>query len=161
MPELDDDNLDDNNTNTGAETPAAKTLRKQNSKLAADLKAAEERITALMQKTKTADLAVLLKDKFKVDEKYQSKAARFIARDVEDPTEESVLAWLKEDGDMFGWSEDSLGDGQASTDRAEQARRISNITNSAPPAQAGVPTPDQMAGMSFADLIARGVINSD
>jgi len=85
---------DDENDEDG--TPTLKDLRNQIKALSKKLSEKDEEIATLRPKVKGFEVGNILKELG-----YKQTLSKFVTRDVEDITPESVKAWLEENGDLF------------------------------------------------------------
>jgi hypothetical protein len=131
---------------------AAKTLRAQNKKLAADLAAAQEAIAAFSAKERKSTIASVLEAKGA-----NPKLAKYV--DVEgDVTAESVAKWLEDEGEIFGYkAPDPDADGEFD-ERIVQQQRVSAASAGALPPPSGM-TPERLRQMSTEQLVAAGYLN--
>jgi hypothetical protein len=118
------DEVDDNTADDDAQN-GPKALRDQVKKLQKKLDAIEAESKKDKQRLRSIDLQELLDAA-----KAPKRLAKYAARDIEDVNEDNVLAWLKENGEDFGWSPD---EGDDEVDEAEVDReRVSRATARAP-----------------------------
>lgn len=140
---------------TSGDGNAAKALRKQNAKLAADLRAREDELATFRKEKRAGDLTSLLAAK-------GGKAgwAKYAAADIEgDVTEAAVLAWLETEGaQSFDWTAPEADEPDpAEAANRDGARRIANATRTAPAGESAW-TPERMRTASNQELIAAGIL---
>lgn len=119
-----------------------KPLREQNSKLSREI--AEEREA---RKKVEAELREFRVAKFLDTHGADAKLAKYVPADAVDS--DGVLAWLQEDGDVFGWQPAEQDDTEGETQ--QQAARISRATLNAPSARTPAITPEAIKRMSPAE----------
>lgn len=144
MPDNTDDfDLDDDETGNG---PAQ--LRSALKKTQKELREAQQRIQQFEVTTRQATIESVLREK-----NANPAIAKFVAKDLNDVSPETVNAWLAENGELFGYTEQT-----PETDPvAQQAARISQASALAPPAQTGV-TLEGLRTMSDDELIRLGYL---
>lgn len=146
--ENDDLDNEEDETETGN---APKVLRKQNSDLTRQL-AEEREARGKLEK----DLRKFTLADFLTQHGAESKLAKYVPAEVSDS--DGVLAWLKEDGDVFGWQPTDDGEDEDGDDTREQAARISRATRTAPDARTPTVTPEWIKTASRDELVKAGVI---
>lgn len=150
------DNLADLDADDGDESEgnsnAAKSLRAELKKTKARLAELETENTTFKAKEKKQTVAQAF-------EKFNAKPSLARFYDGEGTEEDDVLAWLKENGDDFGWTEDGADTDDADGDTVEQARRIGQLSTSAPQRNLGPRiTPEWIRTASREDLQKAGVL---
>ncbi len=114
----------------GSETSTLKDLRKQREDAVNEAKALKAQLAALQNQVRTQTVAGVLKDKG-----VPAKVAKLVPADVE-ATEEAVVKWLEEFGDVFGAAapavttttgEDAHPKPGVSQEAAAQLRAIQNV----------------------------------
>lgn len=114
----------------GSETSTLKDLRKQREDAVNEAKALKAQLAALQSQVRTQTVAGVLKDKG-----VPAKVAKLVPADVE-ATEEAVVKWLEEFGDVFGAAapavttttgEDAPPKPGVSQEAAAQLRAIQNV----------------------------------
>lgn len=114
----------------GSETSTLKDLRKQREDAVNEAKALKAQLAALQNQVRTQTVAGVLKDKG-----VPAKVAKLVPADVE-ATEEAVVKWLEEFGDVFGAAapaattttgEDAPPKPGVSQEAAAQLRAIQNV----------------------------------
>ncbi len=114
----------------GSETSTLKDLRKQREDAVNEAKALKAQLAALQNQVRTQTVAGVLKDKG-----VPAKVAKLVPADVE-ATEEAVVKWLEEFGDVFGAAapavttttgEDAPPKSGVSQEAAAQLRAIQNV----------------------------------
>lgn len=146
---------DDFNDDTAGDGNAAKALRKQNTKLAADLKAREDELAKFRAKERTSTIA----DALKANGGKESWA-KYVALDIEgDVTPEAVRRWLEvEAAGSFDWTPPEADElDEAETANRAGARRVAEATRNAPAGESAI-TPDKMRTATHDQLKAWGVI---
>jgi hypothetical protein len=148
--------LDGDDSNDGGDTGnGMKALRAQIKKLAKEKADQDTELAQFRKQVRSGSIVEFLNE-----HGASPKLAKYAAADIDgDVTKESVLAWLKSDGDAFGWQEEP-GDSSADSDTANQARRISQATSGAPEAQTGL-TVEMIQGMDFDALIKNGIVKAN
>lgn len=144
-----DDDLDGNDGDGGDDANGPKALRAELKKTKLKLAELETENTKFKAEQKKTSVAEALK---------QHGASERLSRyyDGEGTSPDDVLAWLKENGSDFGWS-----DGQAEEDdeNADEARRIGEASRMArPPAGGPRITREWIKTASREDLQKAGVL---
>lgn len=131
---------------------APKALREQNSKLAKQVKDLEGELSKLRSERQTSIIADVLREK-----QANPKLAKYVSRDLEgkDVTADAVAEWLKEEGELFGYSDPSV---EEESPEAVQQERISRASSNAPSAELGI-TPEKLRQMTPQELIEAGYLN--
>lgn len=148
MTDIDDTNADDTEAGTGADAPKA--LRDQNSKLNKQL---QETLAKLAEAEKVS-AGIKIAEALEANGA-EAKLKKYIPTDVAD--EAGVLAWLKENGEDFGWEDPDTVD----TEAQDQQQVIQRATANAPtpPARGtGADTLHKLQTLSDAELVALNLI---
>lgn len=144
-----DDDFDENEGEGGNDANGPKALRAELKKLKTKNAELETENNTFKATQKRSTVAEALK---------QHGASERLARfyDKDEASSDDVLAWLKEYGEDFGWSEDAA----ASDDEdVVEARRISAASAAAPARGAGIRiTPEWIRSASREDLQKAGVL---
>lgn len=119
------DDLDDENDAGGAETDTGpKALRAELKKLKARQTALETENAGLKKDQRSRAVGELL-------EKHGASPRLAKYYDRTEASDDDVQAWLKENGEDFGWNPD--GSDETDQDTVDEAARIGRATISAPP----------------------------
>lgn len=153
----DDDFVDDEEDADTGRQPSRRAnqpadLRKQNSKLARDLAAAQTELAKMRAEQRRGSVADLLEANGG-----KKSWAKYV--DIEgDVNTETILQWLSTSGkEDFGW-EPSEPDDEEEDGRQQQARRMSRLSRDATPTRDTGIDVNWLKSASVEDLIARGII---
>lgn len=83
---------------------------------------------------------------------------RLVASEVDDPSEDTVLKWLEENGEDFGWSPEEA-DNDEELDTRNNAARVSRAVTSAPSKLDKLITPEYIKTAPYEELVRRGIIS--
>lgn len=148
----DPDDLEENDP-TEAKPGSAKGLRAALEAANAAKAALESEVGTLKKSMRSITVAEALKANGA-----RPSLAKFYDKDEASP--DDVLAWLKENGEDFGWSESDADDtDDTDDDTKEEARRIRQATEMAPQRKLGTTvTAEYLRTASYADLKKQGLV---
>lgn len=148
------DDFNDDDSGTAGDGNAAKALRKQNAKLAADLAARDAELATLRTAQKTTTITEALKAN-------GGKAAwaRYAAQEIEgDVTPEAVRNWLETNAaEAFDWTPPDDDLSEAEQANRDGARRVATATRNAPPGESAIGV-SRVKDASIAELKAWGIV---
>lgn len=134
---------------------------KKPSGLRSALTAAQQRVAELETENATLKVETRKRSVAEALEQHGAKARLAKFYDSEGTSSDDVLAWLKENGEDFGWSEDSAGGNEDPDDEdtVREAQRINRASTSAPQKTVGRNvTRESLATGDYAELKKQGLV---